>query len=366
MSTTEGRELSEQFTSGIRPPSQIPTSNQLFEMSAAATNARSSMPPPQASGNKRKTLAERAGEPGRSAPAPPSSRPVNTYIRATSIAGVPRETLFSSSISTSRPSSVASTRNVSNSSYSSSVGSGTRPPSSQSYRPQSAMSRLQKPHPSSGRPAVSLEVHEEEPGTTQNKGQRKGMTSFSSIPRNLPQSKKKLKHRGSCDALVKSSSHWVNRPFSAFSMREISLNTAFNSLTLDSGPAQSVPNAEMEGSPSLPRTDAAPKADVPSTPSYIPKLAPRTALSAEIPSPSRSPKKSPKKLPLYLNKASNDVVAWDTDSRLDEMETMYSHMKENWHGATSESNSLREIMAVYKIRSGSLESVYMKSVAYRL
>lgn len=209
--------------SQLRPPSQIPTPGKLFEMSAAATNARSTMLPPPNNDRKRKTLAERAGEPSRPTPAPPSSRPVNAHVRATSLAGVARETSFSSSVS-SRPSSVASTRNTSGSSYSSSVGPGSRPPSSNSYRPQSAMShpRFQRPVSSLNRPATSLEAHEEEPGKARNIGKRK---------------------------------------------------------------------------------------------------------------------------------------AWDTDSRLEEVENMCSQFKEKMDGATTESKSLREMMGIYKIRITELEAI---------
>ncbi|KAK0511539.1 hypothetical protein JMJ35_006112 [Cladonia borealis] len=213
------------FASQLRPPSQIPTPGKLFEMSAAATNARSTMLPPPNNDRKRKTLAERAGEPSRPTPAPPSSRPVNPHVRATSLAGVARETSFSSSVS-SRPSSVASTRNTSGSSYSSSIGPGSRPPTSHSYRPQSAMSyqRFQRPVSSLNRPATSLEAHEEEPGTARNLGKRK-------------------------------------------------------------------------------------------------------------------------------------VIAWDTDSRLEEVENMCSQFKEKMDGATTESKSLREMMGIYKIRITELEAI---------
>ncbi len=299
-------------------------------MSASATNARTTaMPPPQNTNIlKRKTLAERAGEPnGRPAPAPPSSRPVNSNIKTTSIAGISRESSLSSSVS-SRQTSGASTRNVSNSSYSSSVS--TRPQSAQLYRPQSAMaahSRLQKPISTFGRPATSLEVHEEERGIARTIGKRKGRIPLSSCP-NPP---------GPFDTLL--SPKLRGRSIREFSMN--SVTTKFNTLSLKSGPTQSTPKVDVE---------------VPATPSQIPKLVPKVALPIETPSPSKSPKKAPRTsraLPLFLNRTSNEVIAaWDHDTRLEELENVCSEFKEKMDGATMESRSLQEIIKVYKIRSG--------------
>lgn len=185
-------------------------------------------------------------------------------------------------------------------------------------------SRIQKPVSTMGRPATSLEVHEEEPGIARTIGKRKGRIPFSSHP-NPPEYHFTLqspKLRGG-----------ATRGFSLNS-----LNTKFNTLSLKGGPKQSTPKVDME---------------VPVTPSHIPKLVPQVPLRAETPSPSKPPKKTPKALPLFLNRASNEVIAWDTDSRLEEVENMCSQFKEKMDGATTESKSLKEIIGVYKIRSGS-------------
>lgn len=277
------------------------------------------MPPPT-NGMKRKTLAERAGETARQAPAPPSSRPMNAYIRATSIAGAPREPSFGSSISSSRPSSVSSMRNVSNSSYSSSLGMGNRPPSAQTNRAQSALghSRLQRPHYGQNRPATSLEVHPEESIKSQVLGKRKGETPFSS----------------GCESILEYS------PLKARSLRDVSIATAMKSLNLCETPIVHYD----------PRLDAG----VPSTPSQIPKMVPRALVESEIQKPSRSPKKTPKPITRFLNKDTNNtVVVWDHDSRLEEVENMCSQFKEEIKGATAESNGLKEMTAVYKNRSTS-------------
>lgn len=303
-------------------------------MSVSATNARTTaMPPPQnVNILKRKTLAERAGEPsGRPAPAPPSSRPISAYVKATSIASASRDSSISSSMS-SRQTSGASMRNASNSSYSSSVGA--RPQSAHLYRPQSAMaahSRIQKPVSTIGRPATSLEVHEEEPGMARSLGNRQGRIPLSSCP-NPPDYPDRLQFprlRGR-------------------SMRDFSLNslrTKFDNLSLKNGTTQSAPKVDVK---------------VPATPSHIPKLVPQVTLPAETPSPSKSPKKTPRTLPalpLYLNRASNEVIAWNTSSRLEEVDTMCALFKEKMDDATTESRSLREIIGVYKIRSGSRSRV---------
>ena len=344
-----------QFTSGIRPPSSIPTPGKLFEMSASATNSRANTMPPPANTLKRKTLAERAGETGRPAPAPPASKLVNGFVRTSSLAGPSRETSLSSSINSSRPSSSASTRNVSNSSYGSSVGSSTRPPSAQAYRPHSAMaySRLQKPVTTSHRSTTSLEMHEEEPGTGRITNKRKGRTPSSSNPPDCPLSLHAPKVRRRNTPSKDYTTNWEARELRKVSFREVSLNTRFNRLDLNEEPPQPTPIVEADKRPPSSMAHFAPKADpeVPKTPSHIPKLVPRAAFPAEPQSSSKSPQKTPKGQAVFLTRDSNVTAVWDTDSRLEEVENMCSQFKEKMDGATSESKSLKEMMAVYKIRS---------------
>ena len=326
-------------------------------MSAAATNARSTMLPPPNNDRKRKTLAERAGEPSRPTPAPPSSRTVNAHVRATSLAGVARETSFSSSVS-SRPSSVASTRNTSGSSYSSSVGPGSRVPSSHSYRPQSAMShpRLQRPISSLNRPATSLEAHEEEPGPARNLGKRKGRTPFPLNPQDCPPTIRPPRMRASHDTQKVHTPEWESRPFNPFSFREASFNNAFNGLSLHEEASQSGPTTDMGARPASPHTQLASKAGAPPTPTLIPRLAPRAVMPVEPQSPSKSPQKTPKPLPQFLTRSSNEVLAWDTDSRLEEVENMCSQFREQMDGANTESRSLKETMGIHKIRSMAIQN----------
>ena len=338
-----------QYASGIRPPSQIPTPGKLFEMSASATNSRSIAMPPPANTLKRKTLAERAGETARPAPAPPNSRTVNAHVRATSIAGASRETSFSSSVASSRPSSSASSRNISNSSYGSSIGPGNRPPSTQFHRSQSAMAnpRTQKNGSISARPATSLEVHEEEVGTERIPSKRKGrVPSSSNITIRPP------KNRQRCDSHLDNISSWEARPFNAVTPREISLCTHFdNAMNLNGDSSQAAPIAEVQehSISSVARPAPIAETGVPKTPSHIPKLAPRPALAAETPSPTKSPKKKASRQ--FLTRDTNTLSAFDTESRMDDMENMFSQMKEKVDSAATERESLKEAMSMYKIRS---------------
>lgn len=294
---------------------------------------------PPKGGVPRKTLAERAGETAKPATGPPNSRSINTYARATSIAGIPREASFSSSVASSRPSSVSSARNVSSSSYSSSYGPGSRPPSAQTHRAQSALghSRLQRPNYGQSRPTTSLEMHQEEPITSQVLGKRKSETPFSSMSESCTAKLQPPKLRGNRNAPMTCVSNLERRPFNAISRREISLSIAMGSLNLCE-----TPNLQSD-----PRMDAG----VPPTPSHIPKMVPRAAVIADPPSPSKSPKKTPKPMPQFLNKDTNSTVVWDHDSRLEEVENMCSRFKEDIKGATAESNGLKEMTAMYKTRS---------------
>ena len=145
----------------------------------------------------------------------------------------------------------------------------------------------------------------------------------------------------------------MGRPYRSVSLREASLNTQFHFLTLDDANPKPAPIAEADESvtPLVPSSDPKTETRLPQTPSQIPKAIPRVAFPAEIPSPSKSPQKTPKALPKYLNRESNLTIAFDTDQRLEEVENMCSQFKEKMDGATTESKSLKEMMAVYKIRS---------------
>lgn len=291
------------------------------------------MMPPPVNNLKRKTLVDRAGETSRPAPAPPSSRPISAAVKATSIAGAYREPSFSSSAASSRPASVSSIRSVSNSSFSSSVGFGNRPASVQASRPNTAMgkSRIQQPTPTPSRPSTSMEAH---PGT-ESLGKRQGRIPFSSNLKQCAEEEIYPRINGSHDTLLNFTSTWASKPPPRQSLREVSLNTRFQDLTLESV-VQDTPKVFTEAS---------------STPSQIPKRVPGVLNASEASSPSKSPQKTPRPLPQFLNRHSNITLAWDTNGRLEDMEHICSDFKEKINGATIESNGLKDMITVYKSRS---------------
>lgn len=308
-------------------------------MSASSTNARQGSMPPPSKCPPRETLVERAGKPGRQPAAHPNPRPMTSGVNATSLTG-PRSTSYSSSTSSSRPPSSASGRNVSNSSFSSSVGPASRLPSAQSIRSQSlnGHSRLQKPSYGNRRAASSLEVYDEEPNTAQVLGKRKGRTPSSSTLESSPETlhPSKLRSNGDPGSMHVSPTR-MRKHRSAMTLRECSIATAMGGLNLNGTSSHPTPILEEA---------------VPVTPSQIPKLANHASHSA-LSSPTRSPKKkTPKALPLYLNKSTNDTtIAWDHDQRLLEVEHMQKKMLSDIKGATSETESMKEIVNVYKERS---------------
>ncbi|KAH7061137.1 kinesin motor domain-containing protein [Macrophomina phaseolina] len=164
---------------GIKPPSKLPALSTstfgrgLQELTAADNNARA-MPPPvvpakhKATGlpeptplGKRKTLAEQAGEVKPRIPAPPSVKPVNGAIKATTAAGI-RNGNYSSSVTaaSTRPTRANSTRANSNTSFASSYNQGGRP-----QRPQTSMAhtRSMSHQTPSNRPQTALDTADSDP-----------------------------------------------------------------------------------------------------------------------------------------------------------------------------------------------------------
>ncbi|KIW55195.1 hypothetical protein, variant [Exophiala xenobiotica] len=168
----------ENFVSQLPQPTrygQPSPQKQLTELSASANNSRSAMPPPgftnhkrQGSNlpepaSKRKTLAERAGEPIKATPAAPrSNAPVNSAVMAAVHSRNP------SSFSQSYRSNSSQSRNTSNStasSFSMSVGSAIRPPAvrptSNLARPKSSLAKERGTRSANPRPATSMDTRGE-------------------------------------------------------------------------------------------------------------------------------------------------------------------------------------------------------------
>ncbi|KAL8823929.1 MAG: hypothetical protein Q9191_005435 [Dirinaria sp. TL-2023a] len=298
-------------------------------MSASATNARSSAMPPPPDNKKRKTLAERAGEPLRPAPVAPGSRVPNAGAKAKSSSTVSRQTSASSSVSSIRPPSASSLRNVSNSSYGSSVGSA---PSSQYSRPQSAIGnpRVQRPLHNPSRSATAMDTH----SAGRFVGSRKGMPQFFLDANETPKRPLQRQRNVSYDSGMSYCSGWESRPHPV-PHRDASLVTAMRQLNL---------NGEE------PKLALRPPSEAPSTPSQIPKLVQSVPSLVKTPSPTKTPRKSVKPSKRFLTRDSNTEAAWDADARLEEVESICSEFKERIESATTDSNSLKDTIADYKAR----------------
>lgn len=113
----------------------------------------------------------------------------------------------------------------------------------------------------------------------------------------------------------------------------------------------------LEGKPrSTPKVDS----DTLFTPSHIPKRIPSVEDLAIKPSPIRSPRKREINLPFLTRDSNTRVASREHDDRITNMEKSmeksYNEFKERMDGMTTESNSLREVIEVYKARGESLMS----------
>ena len=124
------------------------------------------------------------------------------------------------------------------------------------------------------------------------------------------------------------------------SLRGISLTKAFDALSLNPHDCVAIPEKRIA---------------ILTTPSYIPRRKiSKPSLSQEHPSPTKSPRKTPKTREPFLSKSSNvtvPLVAFDTESRLENVEQMYSELEKTIKSTTTESNSLKETIGLYKARS---------------
>ncbi len=188
------------------------------------------MLPPATTGTKRKTLADRAGEPRRAPQAPSINATTIAGTKPSSWGGNYRQPSVSSSIASSRPLSVASSRNISGGSCTSTMSTTSRPPSAQANRPQSAMaaSRIQRPQSTHGRSASSLNASVAQPGAGRAQGQRSGRTLFPSTLTNCPESLEIGKTRGSHDTQTQSISEWASSKIASGSSRIFLLPTTMN------------------------------------------------------------------------------------------------------------------------------------------
>ncbi|KAL8907445.1 MAG: hypothetical protein Q9207_001415 [Kuettlingeria erythrocarpa] len=335
------------------------------------------MPPPPndaVTGKKRKTLAERGGEPHRKPPAPGVTKQGNTIVRASTFAGTYRQPSSSSSVASSRPSSVASSRNFSNGSHTSTISTGSRPPSAQAHRPQSAMagSRIQRPSFAQGRPASSMEAHALGLGPAPGRGQGKpgGRNPISSALKGCPEILEACEGDASSDTQPQFLLGWASSIPPSQPHRNVSLSTALDNLSINGSRSHSGSNTMHKrevslttamGNMTLVTREQAkePFYANPTTPSQIPKPMSKATFSTPAHSPTKSPQKTPARITRFMNRNTNlpFVEAFDPDDRLKNMENMMSDFQKTLTGATSESDGLREICSVYKARVAELDSI---------
>ena len=329
---------------------------------------------------KRKTLAERAGEPLRSIPsAPTTARPANSSLSNMAQAG-PRVNNFSSSLSSasSRATSTAS-RTTSASSTRSMVGTTGR-----LGRPHTAMANTKTAQSTLNGASRPPSVNGDRETFAQDQpilGKRKGRTPsyISSATPGAPGSFQSFaqRQRQKSQAVTVTSdpfktpvrhppaipAHNVdsyNQP-----LRELSLTSQFDKLTLVPEPTEKHDSMfDIESNQQSTKST--------STPSQIPRLvAPtpnpldpptlfRPASSPQLQSPShvsKSPRqqvRSPSPQRQFLNKFSNVEAAppaWDTKGRLEDMESLYFTLKSQMDSTTFERNGLEESVNLYKTRS---------------
>lgn len=271
-------------------------------------------------------------------PAPPSSRPVNGSVRATTIAGV-RNTSHSSASSRSTS---QSSRNTSGTSFTS-----MRPPSSSSsYRPQSALSHGRNPLAQSAgnaRPATSFEDHMDDKT-------RKGMTQHIPYiyPTPEPSTLYPKRQRRRNDQTTSRRDTGLRSTASEASMRnvdgsnpfrDVSITLRFEQMSLNS--KKSSLEGQSTTTPSyLPKPVTQPQPEPPSTQITTPRRSYK--------SPSTSKKSS---TPMFLSKTSNTPIAWDTQGRVDDMGKTLETFREQMASITNGQSSLQEQNNFYKTRS---------------
>lgn len=159
-----------------------------------------------------------------------------------------------------------------------------------------------------------------------------------------------LQSRGCYDNQMNYVSDWSSssaaQTVTTRSVRDFPLSTVMESLTLAPRDCEAAPAVDM---------------DTPKTPSQIPRRKPSKTTLQDAPSPIRSPKKSPRFK--FLTRDSNTkAIAWDTRGRLEDMESLYSELRNKLNDTTHESSGLKDTVAIYKTRCRSkTESTVSKS-----
>ena len=291
-----------------------------------------------------------------------------------------RNTSFASSTSSSRPSRTPSVASR-NTSFSSSVGPGARPPSAYGSRPQTSHSFGQPAtsrqlSTTKGRPASSMDTHSEEAGL------RKGTMPLCS-PCSSSAELSVRKVRGAQLHTLKPQPPMGNK-------REVSISTSlsnsFSKLKLDdAGPLKpkretqtncrptKIPSTPLLSTKSFKKNGPRNLGNgtetslvlfrppggslvAPKTPSQIPVLSKSEIKSDAVilapATPCKTPKPSPPKS-LFLSKDSNtkSFIAWDLDSRLGTMDATLADLQQKMNSDTMERSGLEEAVGIYKLKS---------------
>lgn len=133
-------------------------------------------------------------------------------------------------------------------------------------------------------------------------------------------------------------------PSSSLSRQKPSISTGLRNLRIDSAESALV-LFETPGDSLV----------APKTPSQVPVVFKQEAAPATPATPCKIPRSSSPKKVTYLTKDSNipAFTAWDVRGRLEDMEAMYSELKNKFSGTNLERNGLEEAVALFKARSKS-------------
>ncbi|KAK8429874.1 P-loop containing nucleoside triphosphate hydrolase protein [Phyllosticta citricarpa] len=314
--------------------------------------------------------------------APP--RPVNSSVKTTATAGV----RTSKSSSVSAPST--RTRQNSTPSFASSYSHGAR--STKDTRPHTSMSRHRSQTPSN-RPATSVDNSNSSSG-----GKRQGtvppsLSTYTASSSNPSTSKHSLRRARSQDSGMAQSFHPYGRSVSAqssaLSFQQPQPGRLIKKASWDGsmGSMEPLRFAQAPGSFDPIPEDPEP----PETPSHIPRFqvqsvqhsgpfeSQSSSLSIQqnqaVPFRSASPSKTPKTSSCkevttpFLNKDSNlraPLPAWDTKTRLDEMEALYGELRQQMKSTANERENIEEKIESHKAKSMSLSIMDIRCSVFEL
>ncbi|KAK4944866.1 kinesin-like nuclear fusion protein [Elasticomyces elasticus] len=371
----------ENFVSQLPQPTrsgQPSPQKQLTELSASANNSRNAMPPPtfpnhkrQGSNclslddkkrwdmlttaavpepaSKRKTLAERAGEPLRAPAAPRSSVPVNSAVMSAVQSRNP--SAFSQSTRSNSSQSRNTSASTTSSTFSMSVGSGIRPPAvrptSSLARPKSFLAKERGAKLADTRPATSLETR----GGSQDGPNNKRMVTISDpllrfrAPAPLRNTTVHIPKRNDRSVSpMKGLGQTVRPPpIKRETPRTWSITARMAELSMHPETPKARP-ARPDSTSRLPRP----------SPSPGPKT-PAMKLPFNPPPWPKAPLTSPLKTGGAKLTKFSDLEAWDPEEQYNNMERMYEDVCKHYKQAVEDNVETKEINTAYRTTVANLE-----------